>query len=317
MIDTSKIWTSSQLPTLPLVAMKLVEISKQPETGAKDIARLIKTDPAISAKILTAVNSASAGIGSDVSSIDQAVPLLGMTEVTALAISFSLAKDSASGGSMAGHYKNYWTQSVVQAAAAELLGKKIQRGLEHEYFLAGLLVDFGRLAMLKTISDEYRSVLEQWSGERKHLYSIESEVLGVNHIEVGMKLMHECNLPGCLIRMVEFHHAPLLRLFGEMYAPDFDMIKAIAVSASVGDFYCSNDKGRALARISKLGNDFFGFSEADVEDFIHQTDDRISEVSRLLSVEKSKLPDLNELLAQADEQLADLAKQLQTAGNRQ
>ena len=61
---------------------------------------------------------------------------------------------------MATHYKDYWVQSLVNASAAEVLAEHDEGALGCEYFLGGLLVDIGRLAMLKTIGSEYLPVIE-------------------------------------------------------------------------------------------------------------------------------------------------------------
>ena len=159
MIDLPKIWTCTQLPTLPTVALKLLRISKDPETGIDQIVDVIRTDPAIAAKILKLANSSFFGLSSKVISIDRAVPMLGKTVVTSLAFGFSLDDASMARGELATHYNNYWKRSVIQGIAADVLGEYASNELECEYFLAGLLVDLGRLAMLKTIPQEYVPVL--------------------------------------------------------------------------------------------------------------------------------------------------------------
>ena len=108
MIDPTKIWSSSQLPTLPSVAIHLLELSKDPETEIRDVIEVIKTDPAISAKILKSTNSSFFGFNSKVTSIDRAVPLLGTTVVTSLALSFSLVDAAMTTGPMVEHYNAYW-----------------------------------------------------------------------------------------------------------------------------------------------------------------------------------------------------------------
>ena len=107
MIDPSKIWSSPQLPTLPTVAIRLIELSKQPELEIRDVLDLIKLAPAISAKILKSTNSSFFGFSSEVTSIDRTVPLLGTTMVTSLALSFSLADVAMKFGPLVDHYQSY------------------------------------------------------------------------------------------------------------------------------------------------------------------------------------------------------------------
>ncbi|MCA9093727.1 MAG: HDOD domain-containing protein, partial [Planctomycetaceae bacterium] len=146
-MDPSKIWSSTTLPTLPAAAVKLLEMSRNPETEIRDIADVIKRDPALSAKILKSANSTFFGLSSKVSSVDRAVPLLGTTLVTSMALSFSLSESAMSDGPMAEYYKDYWWQSVVQASAAECCAVILaDRSAGPEFFQAGLLMDLGRLA---------------------------------------------------------------------------------------------------------------------------------------------------------------------------
>ena len=87
MIDAKTIWTSPHLPTLPDVAVRLVELSKDPNSEIRDIIETVKTDPAIAARILKVSNSAHFGFSSKITSLDRAVNLLGTTYVTAIALS--------------------------------------------------------------------------------------------------------------------------------------------------------------------------------------------------------------------------------------
>src|SRR5690606_34655131 len=115
----------------------------------------------------------------------RAVPLLGTTMVTSLALSFSVVQNAVTGGPVADHYRNYWAQSVVQATTAELLSDRTKAGLACEYFLAGLLIDLGRLAMLKTIPNEVAAVIDTAAESGRPLHDIEAERLGFDHVEIG------------------------------------------------------------------------------------------------------------------------------------
>ncbi len=207
MVDPKKIWSSSQLPTLPTIAMRLLELARDPETEFKDVIGVVKTDPAITAKILKAANSSFFGFKSPVTSIERAVPLLGTTVVTTLALSFSLVDAAMTSGSLAQHYTAYWKHSIVQAVAAEVLAERVAKGLAGDCFLTGLLLDLGRLAMLKTVPNDYLPVLEEWEEQGGSLKEREAARLGIDHVRVGAQLMREWKLPQQLIAAVTLHHA--------------------------------------------------------------------------------------------------------------
>ena len=307
MIDPKRIWSSSQLPTLPAVAVRLVELSKNDETEIRDVVQAIKADPALSAKLVKAANSTYFGIKSEVKAIERAVPLLGTTVSTSLALSFSLSDAAMTRGPVADHFKAYWKQSIVQAAAAEALGTRIAPAQASEFFLCGLLQDIGRLAMLKTIPQEYLPVLESVARDGVPLAEVETAQLGFDHVEIGAKLLEYWKLPEILALAVRLHHANPGEIQAQRETPQFAIQAAAAVAASVGDYFCTAGKGRALERLRQVTAECFQFDAPQLEDFLRQCDARIDEAAGLFNVDVDDLGDPAELMEQANEQLAQLA----------
>ena len=96
MIDPTKIWSQTQLPSLPSVAARLLELTRNPETELSQVVQAIKADPAISAKIVRAANSTFFGVRTEVTGIERAVSMLGPTVANSLALSFALTNDATS-----------------------------------------------------------------------------------------------------------------------------------------------------------------------------------------------------------------------------
>jgi len=307
MLDHSKIWSSPQLPTLPTVAVRLLELSKDPEAEIRDVIDVIKTDPAISAKILKSTNSSFFGFKSQVTSIDRAVPLLGTTVVTSLALSFSLVEAAMTTGPLAVHYSAYWKQSIVQACAAETISECWAKGLSCEYFLAGLLADLGRLAMLKTIPKPYQEVLAAAENEPRDLAELETDMVGISHVDVGVKMMENWKLPAGLVQSVRLHHAPVPTVLEESQGEGGGLIRAVAISAAAGDYFCLANKGRALDRLQQLTGACCNFNADDLEQFLANTRTRMEQAGDLFAVNFDELGEPSEIMAQASEQLAQLA----------
>ena len=307
MINPEKIWSSPSLPTLPSVAIQLLDLSRDPATDIRQVTDVIKTDPAITAKILKSTNSAFFGFKSEVTSIEHAVPLLGTTAVTSMALSFSLVDAAMSKGPLVDHYHSYWIQSVVQAATAEVIAEMGSKGLSSEYFLAGLLLDLGRLAMLKTVPNEYLSVLEKAKEEELGLLALESEILNINHVTVGMKLMEKWNLPKTLIQAVQYHHAGIETLEYLKEEPAYELIKGMALTAAIGDYYCSAAKGVAFERLKEIADKLYGLPSAKVTELINKTKTRIDEAGAAFNADTDTLHDPSDLMAMANEQLAEMA----------
>ena len=316
MVNPQKIWSSSQLPSLPTVAVKLLEQLRSPEVSVQEVVNLIKTDPALSAKILKASNSSYFGFNSRVTAIDRAVPLLGTTVVSSLALSFSLVSQSMTKGAMAQFYNDYWLHSIVQASAAEVLGSRRDPALGCEYFLGGLLLDIGRLAMLKTIPDDYLPALERATQDPRPLHQIEDEILSVNHVRVGYELMKNWGMPESLLHAINLHHSPFDKITAEKDNPNYPFIQGLALASCIGDCFCSSQKGGALHRLKKLATEFYDLNEQQIEELMSTVRSKVSSTGEMLSVSTADLGDSADLMAAANEQLAHLAMRAQAASSQ-
>jgi diguanylate cyclase (GGDEF)-like protein len=302
-----KIWSSPTLPTLPSVAIRLLDASRDPDFNVKTLCDLIKSDPAISVKLLKSTNSTYFGFANKVTSIERAVPLLGTNVVVTLALSFSLVDSARGSGPSARHFSHFWLQSLVQAAAAEAIAKQKAPGSASEYFLAGLLVDLGRLAMLKTITAQYVPVLD--AAEQKHqpLFDATLETLGLDERMISRELMNHWKLPDSLRAAVNVARGTTAEIDALANTPEAGLAQAVAIAAAIGDYFCSSAKGVALNRLTELGKRYLGLEGTALEDFIEQMRQRTVETAQLFAVDADELGDPADIMAMANEQLAQLA----------
>jgi len=271
-----------------------------------DMVKVIKTDPALVGKILKSANSSYFGFRSRIQSIERAVPLLGMTAVSALALSFSLAESAVGCGPLLPHFRAYWLQSILQAVAADILKERL-KSVESDFFLTGLLLDVGRLAMLRAIPKEYQVALEQAEASQRALHDVEMETLGLNHATAGAKLMESWNLPSELSEATRVHHLPIDEVLAAAEASGSELIKASAFSGAVGDYFCGADKRSAYERLVTLSQDFYDFSRPDLDDFLKRTKSRVETAGEMFSADTTELPEPSELLSIANDQLAAIA----------
>lgn len=313
MIDPQKIWQSAQLPTLPVVAVKLIELSRSSTTEVSEIVATIQTDPAIVARLMKAANSSFFGLTSKVKSIEQAVVLMGTNAVTALALGFSLVDTSSCKGPLGDAYTSFWLQSAVQAMAAKRLAVLSRVANQNDLFLAGLLLDLGRLAMLKTIPKDYPQVIESATAQHVALLDEESRILGFSHVEIGVQMMKRWGLPEALSNMVAVHHDPVESFLAGGDADGDVALRITVVAAAVGEYYCGAAKGLALNRLRQLASEFFKFSNSDLDGFLNDLREHVEEIAVMFSIDAQSLPTASDLLAEANEQLAMLAVSAQAA----
>ncbi|QDU08645.1 GGDEF domain-containing protein [Gimesia aquarii] len=311
MISPEKIWSSDQLPTLPAVAVKLLELSKDSDTDIKDVIETIKADPAITAKILKASNSSFFSLRSECKGIERAVPLLGTMVVTSLALSFSLSESAITEGPLKSRFDSYWKQSIVQSAAAELLAAKLGNELQHDSFLIGLLQDIGHLAMLRSIPDELVKVLEQAEEQQRDTAELETEMLGINHAEVGVKMMERWQMSEQFKTAIRHHHDTVEELQALKSDPEFNAIITIATSAAIGDYFCSPNSGLALQRLQDLTTEFFEMPHNDLHGFLESVQARFEEAAQVFQVNMDDIGSPYEIMATANEQLVRLTMKAQ------
>src|SRR5688572_8466192 len=154
-LDLKLVLASDSLPSLPAVALKVLKLARASEPDTKALVRIIKSDPALTARVLKMANSSLFGIRQQVTSIEHAVPLLGATTVGMVVLSFSLVANSLPHGPLAESYQRIWKASLIQAVAAESLAKLDRRVVPAHCFVAGLLQDVGVLALLQVAPERY------------------------------------------------------------------------------------------------------------------------------------------------------------------
>jgi len=194
------------LPTLPSVLGKILATAADPDASALDLGQHIAADQSLSATLLKLVNSAYYGFYRQISEVSQAIVMLGFLEVrniTLTATAFrTLSKNSSNYDRL-----QLWRHSLATAMAAERLAKRQRQRIEGA-FEAGLLHDFGKVALDMLYPEEFRLAAEQAHAESRYIYETEKEHFGLNHAEVGGLLGEHWNLPPAVVEAIRLHHSP-------------------------------------------------------------------------------------------------------------
>jgi putative nucleotidyltransferase with HDIG domain len=222
MTATEIIGKVKELPMVPETARKLVTMLNQPETHREDLIATLRCDNVLTAKLLRVCNSAHTGLKAPVSSIDQAVLLLGDNAIFRMvcAIGFGGAMGFALPG-YAVEANGLWGHSLSTAMGAEYLTEVEAYGDFHPSvaFTAGLLHDIGKLVLNQIFTPkcraEIRILISQDSLSR---FEAEKVVLGSNHAEVGACLLQKWTLPEIIIEAVANHHAPIVQPVAQLSA---------------------------------------------------------------------------------------------------
>jgi HD-like signal output (HDOD) protein len=212
----------ASLPPLHEVARHLIALMGNDRTSASDLDRVIRNDQALTARVLRQANSSLYGRSRGVASLADAVVLLGHGCLTDLVLGASL--DEALGGiaRLPGFGEAAWDHSVDCAASARALARLNGAADPDAAFVAGLVHDIGLLVIARAAPAELGAILAL---QPRDPLAAERLALGVNHPQVGQRLLEQWNLPTYLGDAVRLHHAP-----GRRHAQANPLVNLVALA---------------------------------------------------------------------------------------
>lgn len=281
------------LRAIPAVALQALERMSDPDLSIRELAGLLRNDPAIVSRLLTVANSAACGLRMKVTDVEQVVVLLGKPAVISIVLSIALAPGDIP-ATQRDHYRRYWSDSVMMATSAELLAKNADV-LKHsglnpaEYFTCGLLADVGRLALLQNRDIDYPGVLRYASEHGLFPREVEQDDLGTTHVEASLVLLNTWNAPDFVQAAVRHHHDSVDALEDDDEPEHLDVVHALVFSAAMVDYLTGPAKAALLERLVMIGERTLGFTESEVEDHIGAVLDRLEETAELFTIQSTEI----------------------------
>lgn len=214
----------SKLPAIPQVYARLQEILTNDDTSVHDVARLISTDAAITAKLLQLVNSAFFRLARRITGIEQAVSHLGFGAIRNLVLSAEVFSCWPGRDPKCALHIDKLQLHVHQVAAA---ARSLATGTPKadDALLAGLLHDIGYWILSNECQAELTGSVALAISEKIPLYEAETRIIGASHAQVGAYLLGLWGLPYPVIEAVAHHHTPL-----SVPQAEFDPLAAVAVA---------------------------------------------------------------------------------------
>jgi HD-like signal output (HDOD) protein len=199
------------LPPMPSIAQEILIASNDDTSDMDDIAKIIKKDPALTAKIIGMANSAFFGFGRNVSTLEQAmINVLGLDLVKGFALSLAMSGVFDLDKCENFDLKRYWCSAFLTAELASGFTNHIdskQNFDPNQLYLYGLLHNIGILVLANRfpniMSELFITAMEN---KEKRLIDFEKETIDFNHHEAGAWLGHKWKLPYEIIDIIEHHH---------------------------------------------------------------------------------------------------------------
>ncbi|MBI2760313.1 MAG: HDOD domain-containing protein [Chloroflexi bacterium] len=194
-----------QLAPLPAVALRVMELAQDDHSNASDLASVIATDQAMTAKLLRLANSAYFAAGREIKTARDAVVMLGMMEVRRLVLTSALMGRFGDGnGTMS--VTSFWGHGLAVGMVAEVTARHTKLAQPEEAFTAGVIHDIGKLVMDQYLKDRFAAATALATTKGMALVQAEREVFGYTHAQVGARLAEIWRLPASLSEAIAEHH---------------------------------------------------------------------------------------------------------------
>ena len=203
----------ARLPAMPQILLKLLGLCQADGAGMGEMAKLIANDAGMATKVLQVANSAAYHRGGQKVGLLQALGTLGSDMIKTLVISESVFQTFNNfPGSGSSDLRRFWKHALTTAVIARELARAMNYAQLEEAYLAGLLHDVGRLALLSAAPEEYALNFQAEDNER--LCAIEQRSLEISHAEAGAWLVERWQLDSFMADAMLYHHEPVARVEG-------------------------------------------------------------------------------------------------------
>jgi HD-like signal output (HDOD) protein len=197
-------WALDKLPPFPLVASRLMQLLAKEDPDISEVGRMIAAEPVFATRVLQMANSPLFALTAQVKTLSHAIVVLGLARVKSITVTRALGDFVAPALSVRS-LRACWQNSLAGALLAEKLARACKMDSDVAY-VAGLLRDIGRLALLVKYPESYANLLAVSSEHAFDLMSTERELFDVDHAQAGEWLMGRMPFPPELTEVVAHHH---------------------------------------------------------------------------------------------------------------
>ncbi len=291
----NKILACSDLPSLPAVALRVIELTSDVDVSLKELSRTIENDQGLSVKILKTVNSSFYGLRKRCGTIDKALVMLGLSPVKSLALGFSLVSsidDPAEAGQF--DYMAYWRRGLYSGIAGKITAEHVGFEFGDEVFLGGLLQDIGMIAMYRALGEQYLEVLKNTDNNHRGLVKQELQLLDLQHPDVGAMLVQRWKLPEELSMQVKYHERPTATP-----SSCADHVRCVGLGNFVHDILTDEEPSAPLQSLYEKAKSWYDITPSAVDEIVEKASEAAREMGSLFNLDIGPYTDANAILAEA------------------
>lgn len=213
------------LPSIPKIMLEVQALLRSESHNTVKLASIVGKDHGLTTKILMVANSPLYGLQRKVSSLEFAIMLLGVNEVSNIVTALSLAETIKVDNVQGLNFMEFWKHSMLVGTAAKDIAKRLGFfDLSGDAFVGGMLHDLGIQLTARYFPKQYGKIIETVAKDGLNFKDAEEKYLGLTHQEIGGFISRRWNLPPHLINSLMFHHNP----YGAMDSPVVPYIVHVA-----------------------------------------------------------------------------------------
>lgn len=197
-------WALRLVPPFPAVAHRILALVSKEDVDPRELGDLVKMDPSFSAELLRFANSALFGLRREVTSLAQAVLMVGTDRIKTMATMVALNRMVRSSVRITA-LRKVWLHSLVTAVIAEEAAR-IARLDRDTAYTTGLLHNLGTLGLMSAYPDEYSRMLEVSDDFGFDLLLTERDLFEIDHCAAGAYLAQDWDFPDELAAAIATHH---------------------------------------------------------------------------------------------------------------
>ncbi|MCK4629147.1 MAG: HDOD domain-containing protein, partial [Sedimentisphaerales bacterium] len=298
----------ANIPTLPMVAQKLIELCKDDNANFSQFARVIETDQGMSSNLLRVANSAYYGLRNKATTLERAIRVLGLKYVQSISLGFHLAtalnKFEAYGFDMA----DFWHRCVFRGVLARQIANHYCPDRSEEAFLIGLLQNCGIPFLVEAYGRQYAHLWHDCHNSQSSLFQLECELFKFDHVAASAVITKQWSLPDLLAQPIRNHHTRSKSQPSRDEKLQLGQIAYFVGTLSLNDPESLTKEDVSLA---EYAGKVFGLDKSGLNKILQNTRQEFSSVSQLFADILPEKVDVTELLTQANSLLGGLTQEAQ------
>lgn len=198
-----------RLPEPPQVAMRVRQMLEEEDTNADMLAEVIRVDPGFTGQILKLCNSAAYGLKTRVTTVKEAVAVLGFSTLKSMV--YTILANSVLNHAVLGYslqQGDLWYNSLNCAMYAKHLAKKEKNVDPEQAFTGALLHAIGKVILGDYVGAKYLEIEQSATQQRLDFLEAEEAVLGINHSQLGSQVAEKWGFPSVLVGCIQYYHKP-------------------------------------------------------------------------------------------------------------